>query len=79
MEYSGMILDELRKTNKLLERVANTLVDIETLIEQSAQRSLTTREAVAPKQTCPSCDGVGHTLTDGAYSPCMTCYGSGQV
>ena len=43
------------------------------------QRSLTLREAVAPKQPCPSCNGMGHTLADGAYSPCMTCYGSGQV
>jgi len=65
MEYSGMILDELRKTNKLLERVANTLVDIETLIEQSAQRSLTTREAVAPKQPCPFCKGEGSIQKEG--------------
>ena len=29
-------------------------------------------------QHCPSCDGVGSTLTDGIYSACLECNGTGQ-
>jgi DnaJ-class molecular chaperone len=79
MEYSGMMLDELRKTNKLLERVANTLVDIENLLEHNPQRSPTLRAPVQPEQKCPSCDGRGY-WTDGYNNAlkCGACNGTGH-
>lgn len=54
MDYSGMILDELRKMHFTLQRIAYTLVDIETLLEHMSSVRLTKREADAPKQdvTC---------------------------
>ena len=44
------------------------------------QRSPTLREAVAPKQTCPLCDGDG-TYRETDYLPreeCPSCKGSGH-
>ncbi len=49
------------------------------LIDQTAQRRRTTREAAAPKQICPMCHGHGVIIIGGHTKTCYRCNGSGQI
>lgn len=78
MDYSGIILDELRKTNFTLERIARTLIDIETLLERNSSVGLTLREAVQSGQDCPLCGGNRVILKGDTKILCPACTVSGQ-
>jgi len=78
VDFTNFMMD-IKKAVALLERIANTLVDIETLLEQSAQRSLTPREA-ARGQICPSC-GEREVFASGILPNvrCFACEWTGQI
>lgn len=57
-----ILIAEVRQTNKLLERVANTLIDIETELQDT--RWLTTRAAVHRGQGVENIDKIAQSCLD---------------
>ena len=74
-DYTGASLDELKKVNKNLERLAD-LIEQQTSLTFKAQESdNTTIGQNLAEMTCPECGKYlkYHTKHSGKYKPCPKC------